>query len=263
MSADRAADFLALHRGSGFVLPNVWDAGSARLLSEIGFRAVATTSAGVAWSYGVPDGGAMPVDMMLERVGEIVRAAGVPVSADLESGYGDPGRTVAGAVEVGAVGGNLEDAADGSLFDVDAAADNVAAARAAAPRGSFVLNARTDAFFVSFEGDPFAEAVARAQRYVDAGADCIFVPGVNDSDMIRRLAAEIPAPLNVVAGLTANRIDAPTLFSLGVTRVSVGGSIARAAYSTVDAAGRELLETGTLGFLDGAVSYGDLQRRFG
>jgi 2-methylisocitrate lyase-like PEP mutase family enzyme len=263
MSADRAAEFLALHAGAGFVLPNVWDAGSARLLAQVGFPAIATTSAGIAWSYGVPDGGAMSFDMMIERVGEIVRAVGVPVSADLESGYGDPGRTVAAAVEVGAVGGNLEDAADGALLDADLAADNVAAAREAAPRGTFVLNARTDAFFVPFEGDPFAEAVARAQRSVDAGADCIFVPGVNDADTIRRLAAEIPAPLNVVAGLTANRIDAPTLFSLGVTRVSVGGSIARAAFSAVDAAGRELLETGTLGFLDGAVSYGDLQRRFG
>ncbi|KHL00115.1 hypothetical protein LK09_01140 [Microbacterium mangrovi] len=263
MSAERAAEFLALHEGSGFVLPNVWDAGSARLLAQVGFPAVATTSAGIAWSYGVPDGGAMPFDTMLERVGEIVRTAGVPVSADLESGYGDPGRTVAAAAQVGAVGGNLEDAAAGELFEVDRAADNVAAARAAAPRGSFVLNARTDAFFVPFAGDRFAETVARAQRYVDAGADCIFVPGVNDADTIRRLAAEIPAPLNVVAGLTSNRIDAPALFSLGVTRVSVGGSIARAAFSAVDAAGRELLERGTLGFLDGALSYGDLQHRFG
>ena len=110
--------------------------------------------------------------------------------------------------------------------------------------------------------DPFAATIERAVRYIDAGADCIFVPGVVEEDTIRRLAAEIPAPLNIVAGL-ANRIDAPTLFSLGVTRVSLGGSLARAALSLVERAGRELLDSGALGFLDGAISYGDLQRRFG
>ncbi|HKT55484.1 MAG TPA: isocitrate lyase/phosphoenolpyruvate mutase family protein [Microbacterium sp.] len=262
MRADRAAEFLALHAGTGFVLPNAWDAGSARLLAQIGFPAIATTSAGIAWSYGVQDGGVIGFDTMLERVREITRVARVPVSADLESGYADPGRAVSQAVSAGAVGGNLEDAADGYLFDIGLATDNIAAARNAAAKGTFVLNARTDAYFSKFDGDPFAETVARAQRYVDAGADCIFVPGVNDADTIRRLAAEIPAPLNVVAGLSANRIDAPTLFELGVKRVSVGGSLARAAMSAIENAGRELLETGTLGFLDGALGYADLQHRF-
>jgi 2-methylisocitrate lyase-like PEP mutase family enzyme len=126
-----------------------------------------------------------------------------------------------------------------------------------------VLNARTDAYFVGRTGDPFDETVARAVRYIEAGADCVFVPGVDDEHTIRRLADAIPAPLNVVAGLTANVIDAPTLFSLGVKRVSVGGSLARAALSLVERAGRELLESGTLGFLDGAIGYADVQRRFG
>ncbi|WP_254773710.1 isocitrate lyase/phosphoenolpyruvate mutase family protein [Microbacterium sp. cf046] len=135
--------------------------------------------------------------------------------------------------------------------------------RAAAPAGTFVLNARTDTYFSSATGDLFEQTVERALRYVEAGADCIFVPGVNDADTIRRLAASIPAPLNIVAGLTANVIDAPTLFSLGVRRVSVGASLARAALSGLERAGRELLDTGTLSFLDGAVGYADLQRRFG
>ena len=248
------------------MLPNAWDAGSARILEQVGFPAIATTSAGIAWSCGVPDGGGMDRDRMLEHVGRIVAAVGVPVTADLEAGYGDTasdvGRTVARAVELGAVGGNLEDAGPGGLFDIDEAVDRLAAARAAAPSGTFVLNARTDTYFAATSGDPFAETIERAVRYLDAGADCIFVPGVVEEDTIRRLAVAIPGPLNVVAGL-ANVIDAATLFSLGAKRVSLGGSVARASLSMVERAGRELLDSGTLGFLDGAIAYADLQRRFG
>jgi 2-methylisocitrate lyase-like PEP mutase family enzyme len=264
-STGKASALLALHAGPGFVLPNAWDAGSARILEQVGFSAIATTSAGIAWSRGVPDGGALDREAMLEDIARIVAAVGVPVTADLEAGYGDTpddvGRTVARAVELGAVGGNLEDAGKGGLFGVDEAVDRLAAARAAAPRGTFVLNARTDTYFVGTTGDVFTETVQRAVRYLAAGADCVFVPGVVEKDTIRRLAAAIPGPLNVVAGLT-NRIDAPTLFSLGVKRVSLGGSLARAALSMVERAGRELFNSGTLGFLDGAVAYADLQRRF-
>ncbi|HEX2805543.1 MAG TPA: isocitrate lyase/phosphoenolpyruvate mutase family protein [Kineosporiaceae bacterium] len=263
---DKAGALLALHAGAGFVLPNAWDAGSARILEQVGFPAIATTSAGIAWSCGVPDGGAPDRHTMLEQVGHIVAAVGVPVTADLETGYGDTpddvARTVARAAELGAVGGNLEDAAKGGLFGIDEAVDRLAAARAAAPSGTFVLNARTDTYFVGTTGDPFAETVQRAVRYLEAGADCVFVPGVVDEDTIRRLAAAIPGPLNVVAGL-ANIIDAPTLFSLGVKRVSLGGSLARATLSMLERAGRELLDSGTLSFLDGAIAYADLQRRFG
>ena len=264
-STDGAATLLALHVGPGFVLPNAWDAGSARILEQVGFPAIATTSAGIAWSCGVPDGGTLDRDRMLEHIGRIVAAVGVPVTADLEAGYGDTaddvGRTVARAVELGVVGGNLEDAGPGGLFGIDEAVDRLAAARAAASRGTFVLNARTDTYFAGTIGDPFAETVERAVRYFEVGADCVFVPGVVEGDTIRRLAAAIPGPLNVVAGL-ANTIDAPMLFSLGVKRVSLGGSLARAALSMLERAGRELLDSGTLGFLEGAISYADLQRRF-
>jgi 2-methylisocitrate lyase-like PEP mutase family enzyme len=263
---EKAAALLALHHGPGFVLPNAWDAGSARILEQVGFPAIATTSAGIAWSCGVPDGEALDRDTMLGHVARIVAAVGVPVTADLEAGYGDTpddvGRTVARAAEIGAVGANLEDAGKAGLFGIDDAAARIAAARAAAPSGSFVLNARTDTYFAGTTGDVFAETVQRAERYLEAGADCVFVPGVVEPDTIRRLAAAIPGPFNVVAGL-ASTIDAPTLFSLGVTRVSLGGSLARAALSALERAGRELLESGTLGFLDGAIGYADLQRRFG
>jgi 2-methylisocitrate lyase-like PEP mutase family enzyme len=268
--SDKATTLLALHSGAGFVLPNAWDAGSARILEQVGFPAVATTSAGIAWSCGIPDGEELDRDTMLDHVGRIAAAVSVPVTADLEAGYGDTAdevaRTVATAVQLGVVGGNLEDAGPDGLFGIDEAVERLAAARAAAPRGTFVLNARIDTYFTHARstdgGDPFAETIERAARYLEAGADCIFVPGVVDEDTIHRLATAIPGPLNIVAGL-ANLIDAPTLFSLGVARVSLGGSIARAALTLVERAGRELLESGTLGFLDGAMPYADLQRRFG
>ena len=263
---DKAATLLALHTGPGFVLPNAWDAGSARILEQVGFPAIATTSAGIAWSCGVPDGELIDRDAMLAHVGAIVAAVNVPVTADLEAGYGDTadevGHTVTRAAELGVVGANLEDAGRDGLFPVEEAADRIAAARAAAPKGTFVLNARTDTYFARTPGDVFGETVARAVRYVEAGADCVFVPGVVEEETIRRLAAAIPCPLNIVAGL-ANTIDANTLFSLGVKRVSLGGSLARAALSTLERAGHELLDTGTLTFLDGAIAYADLQRRFG
>jgi 2-methylisocitrate lyase-like PEP mutase family enzyme len=265
-SNDKATSLLELHTGPGFVLPNAWDAGSARILEQAGFPAVATTSAGIAWSLGVADGGALNRETMLDHVGRIVAAVSVPVTADLEAGYGNTadevGETVARAVMLGAVGANIEDARTDGLYGVEEAVDRIAAARAAAPSGTFVLNARTDTYFAGPEADAFDETVERAVRYLQAGADCVFVPGVVEEDTIRRLAHAIPGPLNVVAGL-ASTTDARTLFSLGVKRVSLGGSLARASLSMLERAGRELLDSGTLGFLDGAIAYADLQRRFG
>jgi 2-methylisocitrate lyase-like PEP mutase family enzyme len=265
VETDNAAALLALHSGPGFILPNAWDGGSARILEQVGFPAIATTSAGIAWSLGIPDGGALDRATMLEHLGRIVTAVGVPVSADLEAGYGDTaeqvGATVAEAAALGVAGANIEDAVDGALFDIDEATERIAAARAAAPSGTFVLNARTDTYFVKTGADPFEDTIERAERYLEVGADCIFVPGVVDAETIERLAATIHGPLNIVAGL-ANAIDAPTLFSLGVKRISLGGSIARAMFTNLERAGRELIDAGTLGFLDGAISYADLQQRF-
>lgn len=263
---ERVKAFRELHQpGAGFVLPNAWDGGSARMLEHAGFPAIATTSAGIAFARGVPDG-TMAGGDMLEEIARIVDAVGCPVSADLESGYGSTpdavARTVSAAVDAGVVGGNLEDAYAGDLFDVEAAVERLEAARASAPAEAFVLNARTDPYLTGHP-DAFAEAVRRAQRYVDAGADCVFVPGVRDADEIGRLVAEIGAPVNMVAGLTEPVIDAATLRSLGVARISVGGTLTRAVLTLVESAGREMLEHGTFGFADGAVSYGDLQARFG
>ena len=162
---------------------------------------------------------------------------------------------------IGVVGANLEDAIEpGVLIPVGEARERLEAARSSAPVGSFVLNARTDTYMAAHP-DAFAETIRRAEQYVAAGADCIFVPGVSDADEIGRLTAEIDAPVNVVAGLVEPVLDAATLRELGVARISVGGTLTRAALSLVDRAGREMLEHGTFSFADGAISYGDFQQR--
>ena len=265
-SAQQVTAFRRMHRrGAGFILPNAWDGGSARMLEHAGFPVIATTSAGIAFSRGRPDGSMSGPDM-LEEIARIVAAVECPVSADLESGYG-PGTdavaaTFAAAVEIGVVGGNLEDSDADGLLDLERAADRVRAARAAAPPESFVLNARTDPYMTRHP-DALAESVRRAQAYLEAGADCIFVPGVSDAAQIARLVVEIDAPVNVVAGLTEPVIDAGTLRAIGVARISVGGTLTRAVLTVVESAGREMLEHGTFGFAAGAVSYGELQNRFG
>lgn len=264
-AATSATEFLALHQhGAGFILPNAWDAGSARMLEQVGFAAIATTSAGIAFSRGVPDGG-MDGTEMLDCIAAIVEAVDCAVSADLESGYGETADqvadTIAAAVEIGVVGGNLEDAqVPGELLPVGAARERVEAARSIAPSGTFVLNARTDPYMVKHP-DAFAETVRRAEQYVEAGADCIFVPGVSDAGDIGRLTAEIGAPVNVVAGLVDPVLAAATLRDLGVARISVGGTLTRAALSLIDRAGREMLEHGTFGFAEGLISYGDFQQK--
>jgi 2-methylisocitrate lyase-like PEP mutase family enzyme len=265
-NVDRAAAFFAQHRpGAGFVLPNAWDAGSAVMLEQVGFSAVATTSAGIAFSLGIADGHVDGAEM-LECIARIVQAVECPVTADLESGYGatagDVADTVAAAVGIGVVGGNLEDATrPGELLPVEAARERLEAARSSAPTGSFVLNARTDTYMVGHP-DAFAETIRRAEHYVAVGADCIFVPGVGAADEIGRLTAAIDAPVNVVAGLVEPVLDAATLRELGVARISIGGTLTRAVLSMVDRAGREMLDHGTFGFANDALSYAEFQRRF-
>ena len=207
------------------------------------------------------------VDTMLEHVGRIVAAVGVPVTADLEAGYGDTGRRgrhVARAVEVGAVGRQPRGpGAAASCSRSTRPRAGMAAARAAAPAGTFVINARTDTWFGEARRVMCSTRRSSGRCGTSRRAPTASSSGRGRGGHIRRLAEAVPAPLNVVAGLTASVIDAPTLFSLGVKRVSLGGSLARAALSFLERAGRELLDSGTLGFLDGAVAYADLQRRFG
>ena len=243
-TADQLAQFAARHAGPGvIVLPNAWDPGSAVLMAEAGFEVIATTSAGIAHTQGLPDG-TLGRDEMLAHVARIVRAVPVPVTVDLESGYGlrpeDVAVTMAAALDAGAAGCNIEDSGiggDPALIDIGRACDRLRAAREAIPRDHpFVLNARTDPYLCG--GNPeacFAEAVRRASAYVAAGADCVFVPGPTDAATLAQLAAAITAPLNVL-GARAGREAGLTVADfqrLGIRRVSVGGSLALAAMGFV------------------------------
>lgn len=262
-SSERAAEFHRLHRDGVLVLPNVWDAASARLVERAGAAAVATTSGGVAWSLGAADGDRLSRELAVEAVRRIAAAVAVPVSADIESGFGarpeDVAATVRLVLEAGAVGVNLEDAG-APLRDVAEQAERIAAARAAADAAGVPLfvNARTDVYLrgVGAESGRPAETVRRAQAYAAAGADGIFVPGLLDPAVLRELAAAIPRPLNVLVGPGAPPVA--ELAALGVRRVSVGTGIAQAAYGTARRAAVELLTSGTYGELAGGIGYGEL-----
>jgi len=235
--------------GTPLVLPNAWDAASARIIERAGAEAIATTSAGVAWSLGVPDGDRLDADDAAAAVARIVRAVDVPVTADIESGYGDVARTVRLVRDAGAVGINVEDGPT-------AAPERIAAARAV--DADLFVNARIDTFLLSAGG--VDETIARAKAYVDAGADGVFVPGVYEPEVIAELVSRIAAPVNVMAGVGAPSVK--ELAELGVRRVSVGPAIAAAAYSLVAAASSEILTAGTYDKTDAALTFGDLNAYF-
>lgn len=257
----RAAAFAALHHGPpGFVMPNAWDVGSALVLADAGFSAIATTSAGIAFSLGkqdyqVSDGRlAVSREEMFERMGQIAGAVTLPVNGDLEAGFGDRPEQVADtvrlAIATGLAGGNIEDKRPGgSLYDEGLAVERIAAARAAidAAGSAFVLTARTDAFQSSSPG-ALAAVIGRANRFREAGADCSFAPGASDIDTVRTLMREIAGPLNVVLGLGGSEGSAPALLAAGVQRVSLGGSIARSALGFVRRCAQELRDAGSIGF---------------
>jgi 2-methylisocitrate lyase-like PEP mutase family enzyme len=255
-----AAAFRQLHdRRAGFVMPNAWDAGTAIMLAEAGFDAIATTSAGIAFSLGkadhtIPEGAArVSRSQMLDRIRQITAAVDIPVNGDLEDGYGEAPDAVAGtirlAIEAGLAGGNIEDFAGGVLYDEALAVERIVAAREVidASGTGFVLTARTDGRLLGHPA-PLADSIRRANRYREAGADCLFVPGVNDLESIATLVREIDGPLNVVMGLGTTTLTVAALRSAGVTRMSLGGSIARATLGFVRESARELMERGTVTF---------------
>ncbi|NUR02824.1 MAG: isocitrate lyase/phosphoenolpyruvate mutase family protein [Streptomyces sp.] len=275
-SRERAERFVQLHQQGCFLLPNAWDVGSARILEAAGFPAVATTSAGVAFSLGRPDHdffaeqpeGRIDRETMLRRIREIADEITVPLSADLEDGYGEAPETVATTISMalaaGAAGGNIEDFTGDRkvpLYDPALAADRIRAARAAVDAGGepFVLVGRTDALLV---GGTLDECIRRANAYLAAGADCAFVPGAADARIIGTLVRELDGPLNVVMGLTGGTLSLDDLRELGVRRVTVGGSIARAMYRHLLSAARELADRGTFSYADDQLPQSDLNDLF-
>ncbi len=272
-SRDKAVTLAKLHtNGPLLVLPNAWDAGSARIFVEAGFPALATTSAGIAFSLGYPDGERISRSEMLAAVARITQRVTVPVTADMEAGFGRTpdaiAETVRGVLAAGAVGMNLEDSVDERLLDFDLAVARVRAAREAATAAGvgvpLVLNARTDAFHRGTlpPDRQFAEAVRRGNAYRQAGADCVFVPFVGDSETIERLVKEIDAPLNILGAP-----DAPTLTALealGVRRVTFGSAPMRATLGLVRRMAREWKDKGTYGTLAAyGIPYAELQQLFG
>jgi 2-methylisocitrate lyase-like PEP mutase family enzyme len=236
----RARQFHGMHEKT-LLLPNAWDAASARLIADAGALAVATTSAGVSWAHGRRDGQALTRDEMLAAVARIVAAVDVPVSADIEQGYDDVVATVRAVVALGVAGVNLEDGSGEPAEHVE----RLRTARAAA--GDLVINARTDVYLAGIGApeDRFAETVTRARLYLAAGADVVFVPGVLDEPTIALLAKEIDGPLNVMAWPGAPSPE--RLAALGVARISVGPVLAMAAYGAVRRAAVALLERGDYG----------------
>ncbi|GAB3268995.1 isocitrate lyase/PEP mutase family protein [Kineosporia babensis] len=266
-----AREFAELHRaGTPVLLPNAWDAASAVLIAAAGAPAIATSSAAVAWSLGRPDGEHLNRDEVAAVVARIAAVVEVPVTADIEAGYGAAPEEVAGTVraviEAGAVGVNLEDSRpDGTLYPVEQQADRVAAARAAADQAgveSFVINARTDGYLLGI-GAPTGradEVLRRAEAYARAGATCLFVPGLVDVPTLTELVSRAALPISVLADPAGPSIA--ELAATGVVRISLGTALAEAAYGQAVAATRELLATGTMKALQGYPGFGEVNGRF-
>jgi 2-methylisocitrate lyase-like PEP mutase family enzyme len=267
----KAEELHKLHHGSrALVLPNVWDAASARVVEELGYRALATSSAGVAFALGYPDGQRISRDEMLGVVARIAQAVRIPVTADMEAGYGitidDMAETAKALVAAGAVGLNLEDVTgdtEESQVETNLQVQKIrkikeVSAKLGVP---LVINARTDNYLLPIgpEATRFERTVERLRAYRDAGADCLFAPGVVDRNIIERLVKALNAPLNILASVGCPSIK--ELEKLGVARVSVGSGMMRATLGLVRRIGKELMEAGTYSALfEGAVPFAELNK---
>lgn len=269
---ERAKRFRALHdRRHVLLLPNAWDAGSARMFAQLGFAAIATTSGGVAWSLGYADGEQVPLEEILAATRRMVRATQLPLNVDFEAGYGDTPKAVAenvrAVIDAGAAGINLEDGlAHRSLRDIDDATRRIRAAREAALASGvpIVINARVDVWAIDGsqvgEAERFDTALHRARSYLAAGADCVYPIGLAEPKTIARLASAIDAPLNV--GARTGLPDLVELGRIGVSRVSTATRLASLAYSAARGVAATLHENGRFDGLDAAFGYADMQRLF-
>jgi len=259
-TAEKHSRFLVLHQqATTFVMPNPWDAGSARILTALGFEALATTSAGLAFALGCRDSAAVLTrDDVLENARAIVAATHLPVSADLEGGFGDDPQscaiTITRASQVGLVGGSIEDATGNRaapIYDFGHAVERVAAAAEAASGLPFVLTARSENFLW---GRPdMDDTIRRLQAFSEAGAEVLYAPGLPDIAAISEVCANVDKPVNVVMGLRGAPISVDELQAAGVKRISVGGSFARAALGGLMRAAKEVRENGTFTYAADAL----------
>jgi 2-methylisocitrate lyase-like PEP mutase family enzyme len=268
----RRQTFRELHRSGCFAIPNPWDIGSARYLEHLGFKALATTSAGYAFSRGLPDG-AVGRDEMLAHVKELVDATDLPINADFEDGYANDPESVAESVRLcvatGVAGLSIEDAVDhtaGRLYDIDLAVERIQAAREAIGDSGVVLVGRAEGFLVGRED--LNQVIRRLGAYSEAGADCLYAPGVREREQIKTIVKAVaPKPVNVLIGGPAGLTGSVSLTMadaavLGVRRVSVGGALARAAWGGFIRAAKQLAEQGRFDGFAGATPHSELQELF-
>lgn len=274
---DKGRVFRALHqRAAAFIIPNPWDVGGARILAHLGFEALATTSAGFAFSSGQCDN-TVGRDRMIEHIAELASATSLPLSCDLENGFGDSpeaaAETIRFAAVAGAVGGSIEDSIDDAMdssparcrepiYEIAHAADRIRAAAEAARAlpFPFTLTARAENFI---HGRPnLKDTIARLQAYQEAGADVLYAPGLAKKEEIAAVVSSLDRPVNVVMGLRGVQLGLADLSALGVKRVSVGSALCRAAFGALLRAAREMREHGTFTFAAEAVSMRDLSAIF-
>ena len=267
--AEKRRTFRALHEKGCFVLPNPWDVGTARYLQRLGFKALATTSSGAAWSMGRADG-TVPLDDTLAHIRLLAEAADVPVNADFGDGFAaqpeDLAANVARAVATGVAGLSIEDQIPGTsdLYDAALAAERVAAARRAidAAGGDTILVARSECYLTGHPG-PLREATSRLRRFAEAGADCLYAPGVRTLDDVAAIVAAVaPQPVNVLIGWPGGPTVAE-LAGLGVRRISVGGALARMAWGAFIGAAEDIAAAGRFDAFAGGAAGRDLDGFFG
>ena len=267
-ATDRRREFLRLHEAGCFVIPNPWDVGSVRFLQSLGFKALATTSSGHAWSRGRPDG-AMPLGSVLTHFREIVEATDLPVNADFGNGFAPDavgvGVNVGLAIETGVAGLSIEDATgDHSkpLFEIDTAISRIRAARAAIDKagGDTLLIGRAECFLVGLPD--LDETILRLRCYAEAGADCLYAPGIRTREEIAAVVAAVaPKPVNLLVG-SASGLAFEEIAALGVRRVSVGGALARTAWGAFANAARLMAEQGRFDGFETAMSGQELDSLF-
>ena len=267
--ADKGRRFQALHQGPGaFVIPNPWDTGSARLLAMLGFEALATTSAGYAFTLGLCDN-QVGRDPMLAHVADLVAATDLPVSADLENGFADEpeavAETIRRAAAAGLVGASIEDASgksDDPIYRRDLAVERVRAAAEVARSlpFPFMLTARAENFL--FGRKDLGDTIARLQAFQEAGANVLYAPGLTSRDEIETIVRAVDLPVNVLMGMAGVRLTVAELSALGVKRISVGSSFARAALAGFLRAAREVKERGSFTYGDDAIGFKDINDLF-